>query len=66
MQIAVHWRWAGEGLTASLLSHFTTFSSIIMENRLDNVVIELKQAKLFQRAVKESSSGKRLQPMCKG
>lgn len=45
---------------------FMTFSSIIMENRSEDMVIELKQAKVFQRATREISFGKRLQPMCKG
>ena len=56
----------GCGLAVTLPSRFLTFSSIIVENQSDDMVIELKQAKFFQRAVKESWSGKRPQPMCKG
>lgn len=41
------------------------FSVIIMENTSEDMVIEFKQAKVFQRGMKEISFGKRLQPMCK-
>lgn len=45
---------------------FMTFSIIIMENRSEDMVIELRQANVFQRAMKEISFGKRLQLMYEG
>lgn len=66
VQIGVHWKWAGGDLVVTLLSCFMTFSSIIVEHRSEDVVIELKHAKVVQRAMKETLTGKRLQPTCKG
>lgn len=66
VQTGVHCRWEAGDFPVTPLSYSVTLSIIIMENGSKDVGIELQQAKVFQRAMNESSIGKRLQPLCKG
>lgn len=66
VQNGVHCRWEAGDIPVTPLSYSVILSIIIMENGSKDVGIELQQAKVFQRAMNESSIGKRLQPLCKG